>query len=366
LRVLHLINDLDVGGAQSGLYYFLKYSRCLPNFTGEVCVIHELGEFGKKLLEDGIAIHQLGMTHRYSPLIAPRLHEIIETGNFQIVHVHLFPGLYWGAFISNFIPNCKWVYTEHSVWNRRRGLPWAKWLESRAYRKYDRIIAISQSVGDSLIAWQPWITSRLDIIPNGVDLALFEGSEEAVDRKRMEWGINEDTRFILFAGRLVKEKGLDILFQAMSSLRHLNWQLLIAGDGAERTNLETLSRELGIDDRVTFLGVRGDIPRLMAACDMVVLPSRWEGLPLTLLEVMAAGKPVVATQVGGVAEVLQDGVQGFLVPPENPMAMKEAISKLLGDEELAHSLGIAGKKRAAEFSASTISGQIISLYQQLI
>ncbi|MBN1537856.1 MAG: glycosyltransferase [Anaerolineales bacterium] len=366
MRVLHLINDLSAGGAQSGLFYLLKNSRCFPAFTGEVCVIHCAGEFGEKLREAGVHIHEFGFRNRYAPSIAFRLYRLIKNGGYHIVHVHLFPGLYWGACLAWMFPGCRWVYTEHSMWNKRRGLPWAKRLEEWAYRQYDRIIAISESAAQSLLAWQPWLKQRISIIPNGIDLSEFEIPEEKANQKRVELGVENATKVILYAGRLVKEKGADVLLQTAALLDGSNWRVFLAGDGAEMTNLNNLCQQLGLDGKVIFLGKRSDIPELMAASDVVVLPSRWEGLPLTLLEAMAAKKPVVACQVGGVAEVLRDGKEGFLVPPENPEAMAEAISKILLDPDLAQSMAETGRQRAEYYSAADVANQLYSLYVKLL
>lgn len=370
MRVLYLINDLATGGAQSGLYYLLKHSRSISDFTGEVCVFHEPGIFGERLINDGVTVHKLGIKNRFSPSVGTHIYGLIKREGFQIVHVHLFPGLYWGAILSVFFPNCRWIFTEHSIWNKRRKLVWARGVERWAYRQYDRIIAISRSAGDSLVDWQPWLKSKLDIIPNCIDPSMFDISEENIRKKRLDLIGGEQKKLILFAGRLVKEKGVDILLRAVSLLEKSaeisNWHLIIAGDGVERARLTSLCSELNINEKVSFLGDRDDIPELMAASNLVVLPSRWEGLPLVLLEALAAGVPVVANNLGGVPEVMKNGVEGYLTPLENPQAMKEAITRILSDDDLARSMGKAGKIRAADYSVSSVSNQLFSLYRQFV
>jgi glycosyltransferase involved in cell wall biosynthesis len=239
-------------------------------------------------------------------------------------------------------------------------------LEEWAYRQYDRVIAISESAGESLLAWQPWLKEKLAIIPNGIDLSRFDIPEERAKQKRVELGVSDETNILLYAGRLVKEKGADVLLQAVSLLEMINWKLFIAGAGPELANLAAQCSRLGLDEKVQFLGSREDIPELMAACNLVGLPSRWEGLPLSLLEAMAAGKPVVACQVGGVPEVIQDGKEGYLVPPEKPEAMTLAIEKIFQDPGQAKLMGQAGKKRARHYSAASVANQLFSLYEQLV
>lgn len=336
----------------------------------EVCVIHQVGDFGERLREIGVRIHELKMRNRYSPSIIFRLYRLIKQRGYQVIHVHLFPGLYWGACLAWMFPGCRWVYTEHSMWNKRRELSWARWLEGWAYRQYDRIIAISESTAQSLFSWQPWLKDRISVIPNGIDLSMFDIPDALINRKRVELGVNDGTKIILYAGRLVKEKGADVLIRAVDFLKAseegMDWRLFIAGDGPERDDLAGLCSTLNLGDRVQFLGNRSDVPELMAASDLVVLPSRWEGLPLSLLEAMAAGKPVVACQVGGVSEVIRDGKEGFLVPPEAPEAFKIAIQKLLNNPGLMSSLGQAGKQRAEFYSSETVTNQVRSLYIMLL
>jgi len=366
VRVLHLINDLSAGGAQSGLFYLLKNSQIIPDFTGEVCVIHQAGEFGEKLRAAGVRIHEFGLHNRFSPSIAFRLHRLIKTGGYHIIHVHLFPGLYWGACLAWMFPGCRWVYTEHSIWNKRRGFSWARWLEGRVYRQYDRIVTISVSARQSLLTWQPCLKDRISIIPNGVELSMFEVSKAQADSMRVKLDVDSDTKVIFYAGRLVKEKGVDVLLKAAASFGNFNWRLFLAGDGPEMAHLKTLCFNLGLGDKVNFLGWRVDIPELMAASDLVVLPSRWEGLPLSLLEAMAAGKPVVACDVGGVSEVIRDNEEGFLVAPENPEAIKEAITKIILDPCLAQSMGDAGRQRVKDYSVPEVARQLHSLYVKLL
>lgn len=169
---------------------------------------------------------------------------------------------------------------------------------------------------------------------------------------------------VLTVARLDAQKGLPYLLEAATLVPEAAF--VIAGDGPERARLEALARDLGLGDRLVFLGRRGDIPALLASCDLFVLPSLYEGLPLAVLEAMAAGKPVVATAIGGTDEAVAHGETGWLVPPGDPAALAGAIRALLADPPLARRLAKAGNARLRrEFSAETMVARVEALYDAL-
>ena len=141
----------------------------------------------------------------------------------------------------------------------------------------------------------------------------------------------------------------------------------IVGDGAERQALEGQAKRLGLEDRVVFFGSRSDVPALLNDFDVFVLASRHEGLPLTILEAMSSGLPVVATDVGSVGETVENGVNGFLVPPDRPKAIAEALDRLLRDSALRLRMGEAGRRRAvAEFSMAEAVRKHAALYMEIL
>jgi glycosyltransferase involved in cell wall biosynthesis len=156
-----------------------------------------------------------------------------------------------------------------------------------------------------------------------------------------------------FVGRLAPEKGVSCLVEAMGKVvkSHPEARLAIVGDGEERPHLEALSESLGISARVFFLGSQDNLPSCIAAMDIVVLPSLSEGFGLAAVEAMSAGRPVVASAVGGLVEIIKDGATGFLVPPNDPDALAARLTTILSDPDLAAELGSAGQKRVQEWSA---------------
>jgi glycosyltransferase involved in cell wall biosynthesis len=171
---------------------------------------------------------------------------------------------------------------------------------------------------------------------------------------------------ILMAARFVPQKDQLTLIQAMAGVAG-TWRLQFAGDGPERGACEAAARAAGIADRVEFLGARGDIPGLLANADLFVLSTHWEGLPLSILEAMRAGLPVIATQTGGVGEAVQDGVTGFLTAPGDLMDLRIRIQQLLSSRELVRQMGAAGRKRyERDFQISSMVQGTLAAYSRAL
>jgi glycosyltransferase involved in cell wall biosynthesis len=179
----------------------------------------------------------------------------------------------------------------------------------------------------------------IDVIPNGVDLARFAVSERTWEPARM-----------LFVGRVVYQKGLDLLLEALAGLRHIPWEVVVAGDGSQREPLSSRARDLGLAERIRFAGwLRGDeILQAYREANLFVFPSRHEGMPNAVLEAMAAGLPVIASRIAGNEELVVHGETGALVPSEDPGALQQALAALLPDSRHRAAMGAAGRKRVEE------------------
>jgi glycosyltransferase involved in cell wall biosynthesis len=178
---------------------------------------------------------------------------------------------------------------------------------------------------------------------------------------RTELGVGEDEVLLLAAGALVPRKGLDVLLEALPRLSE-NVRLCIAGEGPEREALESRATETALEGRVNLLGRRKDLPDLLAACDLFVMPSRAEGLGIAALEAMSVGRAVVASRVGGLAELVVDGQTGRLVPPDDPAALANAIGELCADSQRRERYGGAGPARVA---AGFLPHQMVDAYEDL-
>jgi glycosyltransferase involved in cell wall biosynthesis len=225
-----------------------------------------------------------------------------------------------------------------------------------------RSVAISDAVARQL-AEAGARAERIAVVPSAVDPAALH-PQRAREAVRAELGANAGEPCLLTAAALVERKGIDVLLRALARLFAEDGPatLWIAGDGPERGALEQLARELALGDRVRFLGARRDVPDLLAACDVFVLPSRHEGLGVAALEAMAAGRAVVASGVGGLAEAVAHERTGLLVPPDDPPALAGALARLLGDARLRERLAAAGPARIAE---RHLASHMVEAYERL-
>lgn len=181
-------------------------------------------------------------------------------------------------------------------------------------------------------------------------------------------GLPKTGRLIGCVGNLRVEKNHQLALQALARLvsERMDVHLVLCGDGDQRSHLELLAKTLGITDRVTFLGYRLDVPEILANLDLLLIPSRYEGLPLSVLEAWAASRPIVATAVPGIRDLIQDGQDGLLVLPEDPNQMAAAIQRVLGEPGLANRLSFGGGQRVLEYGVDRMVAGYDRLYQELI
>jgi glycosyltransferase involved in cell wall biosynthesis len=227
----------------------------------------------------------------------------------------------------------------------------------------DQYIAVSDHVARRLLQSFALSAPKLCVVPNSVFVAPLVRPINAELRAKL---IGTNARhFILTVARLDKQKGLNYLLEAAALVPEA--MFVVAGEGPERPALEAQTRALGLSNRVVFLGYRADVDDLLASCDLFVLPSLFEGLPLSVLEAMAAGKAVVATAIGGTDETIIHGETGLLVPPADPAALASAIRTALADPILSRRLGAAGRARVhQQFSAESMVRRITEIYDEIL
>ncbi len=238
------------------------------------------------------------------------------------------------------------------------------YIQQRALgARVGRYIAVSQHVEQRLHETFQWPLSKLSVVPNGIDASRLR----CEPNPELRAGLSRDgTRHVVLStARLVPDKGLMFLLEAAAELPGI--QVVIAGKGPQRDGLERRAQELGLSERVDFLGHRDDVPELLACSDVVVLPSLNEGLPLAALEAMAAEKPIVATSVGGTDETVIDGQSGLLVAPGDSRALATAIRRLLDDPSGAAALARAARSRVEQsFSCTTMVDRVTGIYGELL
>jgi glycosyltransferase involved in cell wall biosynthesis len=240
------------------------------------------------------------------------------------------------------------VVTEHITGESHSGGQRA--LKRDELRRADAVTAVTGAIVETLVRDYAIERSRVRVVPNGADLPDEETEGPAAKRWRERYLCTPIKPLWVVAGRLEEQKGHDLLFEALSTIlkQNLDFTLVVAGEGSRRSWLEQQALSLRLAPRVQFVGQVEDVGSLLAAADAVLLPSRWEGLPLVLLEAMARGRPIVASSVGGVPDVVQDGVNGTLVPPGDAAALAAALEQLHRKADRAGRMGRAAADTVRE------------------
>ena len=229
-------------------------------------------------------------------------------------------------------------------------------------------IALTPEEGNDYLTLKVSEPNNTSIIHSGVDLNRFQNGENERSRKRKELGISPDALVVGFSGWLLPIKGVNFLVEAMARvvLEHPNTLLVLVGKGEEKENLRKQVENLGLEDKVLFLGWRPDVNEIMGCFDILVLPSLNEGMGRVLVEAMSAGLPIVASRVGGIPDLVKHGENGLLVPPANAAALEQAISDLLSDRGRRKRMGETGKRLCRPYSVEAMVEQIDNLYSRLL
>jgi glycosyltransferase involved in cell wall biosynthesis len=263
-----------------------------------------------------------------------KLIKLINDENISTIHVHGFKGALLIGLGNLFTRLPPVIYTVHNSFDIKNIRYVAHVIEEIIVKDFRHITAVSEPLYDDYLRrMNKWTNLDIQLIPNGIDISPYIN---------IPYPERESKVTILNIGRLVRHKGQDILLKAASIIHkeyNIDFELIIAGDGPWKNYLLELTENLGLSRLVSFLGHSNNIPELLAECHIFVLPSRSEGTPLSLLEAMAAGRPVVASNIGGIPYILK-GDCGFLVPPEDPrelaktlcQAMKESVLKGIGEK----------------------------------
>ncbi|MEW6183405.1 MAG: glycosyltransferase [Bacillota bacterium] len=230
-----------------------------------------------------------------------------------------------------------------------------------------KIIAVSNALRQELLDREGLQPDRVVTVYNGIDPAAFRVAEERA-ALRLRLNLPADAAVVGTVARLAPQKGVRLLIQAAALIPPEKRPFfLIVGDGPLRRELEEAAGDFGVADRFIFTGARTDIPRVLGALDLLALPSVTEGLPLILLEAMAASLPVVATAVGGVPEVVVDGKTGVMVRSADPAGLAWGITQILEEPDLARRMGAAGEKRVSElFTVEKMAGRVMNLYREAL
>jgi len=361
IRVLHLITELYVGGAEKALARLLTYldrDRFAPTV---VCLYGGDGPVADEIRALDIPVVDLGMTAKWRWDALWRLYCLLRQERPTILHTWMFHANIPGRVLGRLAGVPIVISGERTMGMESR---WRYWLNRVTASLADRVTCVSQQVADFAVNHVGIPSEKIVIIPNGIQLPDFECLFDTV-QARSELRLPGNHVLVGTVARLDPVKRLDILLHALRSLPDV--YAVIIGDGPERARLTALSEGLGLANRVYFPGHQGDVWPWLAALDVFALSSDWEGMSNALLEAMAAGLPVVATEVGGTPDVVVDGTTGLLVPRRDPAALAEAVASLVNDADTRCRMGRAGQERVLQhFSIERTVERTQSLYEQLL
>ncbi|MCS7208466.1 MAG: glycosyltransferase [Fimbriimonadales bacterium] len=369
-RVLfQIVPTLRPAGAERVVVHLLQHCDRTKYRPVCVCLGKPLGSHYEQMVQDlGIPLHFLGKGQWATLGLIRRLDVLFRHYRPTIAHMHLRGLTYaYPLLLRHKTPVC--VYTVHNLAWHDQGTRFQKLVATLAFRyRVGRVVpvAIAKRVRESI--QQVFGYPNAPLIPNGIAMDEFALPAEARSHWRRKEGIGEDTLVVAHVGRFTKQKNHEMLIHAFARL-HLppSACLLLVGEGELQPQTEQLVRDLGLADKVRFLGVRADIPELLNASDIFVLSSRWEGNPMSVMEAMAAGLPVVATAVGGVPELVDDGVSGLLVSSEDVAAFAHALQTLVDNPDLRAAMGSKARQVAQErFDARVMTHAYESLYETIL
>lgn len=355
---MQIIPCFSVGGAER-MCETLTYELIKKGHRVIVVSLYSIRTMITERLENnGVEIRYLEKRNGFDLKCIKKLKKIIKEENPDIIHTHLY-SLKYAVFATLFKKN-KIVHTIHNV---------AKEESSRADRFFNKFwfkrgkvvpVALSTIVKKTILDEYKIKNRLVPIIFNGIDLT------DSI--KKTDYDIHNGRFVFIHVGRFSSQKNHILLVGAFSRLliKHSNCFLVLVGDGELRKNIENHVKELGIDDKVSFLGLRNDISSLMHNSDAFVLPSLYEGIPMTLIEAMASGLPIVATDVGGVSEMISNSVEGILCEV-NSNALYESMNYLVSDKSFRERIGCNAQKKAIScFSSTKMAESYSSLYKCVI
>jgi glycosyltransferase involved in cell wall biosynthesis len=367
-RVLHLISSSGFLGAENVVLELSK-ETAKQGYWVTIGILENRNnlhmELAKKAREEGMKVQIFPCKGRFDTKTIKSIRNFIDREQPNILHSHGYKSNFyaWRALSGRKIP---WIITNHgkrigialSVYNR---------LNIVFMKKADKVVAVSQVLADEM-KQQGISSTRMHIIDNGVNLERF-ANQRGDNDLRKSFGLDGNHKLFGTIGSLTEEKGHVYLIEAAQQVtqKYPECRFLIVGDGRQRQVLEERTADLGLSDKVIFTGSRKDVPEILAMLDAFVLPSLKEGLPMALLEAMASKVPVIATSVGAIPQVLENGINGLLIPPKNSDSIAEAINTMLSDGNSAKEMALRGFEKVRDhYSAKIMFEKYLTVYHDLM
>lgn len=352
--VLQLITTLDPGGAEHQLLTLVRHLE--PRYRFAIVFLKGEGRLAPQFPDSMHPVRSVDIRGRFDPGCVARLAGLVGDLRPDLLVTHLFKADLYGALAAavHGVPVVSHKHNEDQFLRH----PVFGALGRAAHARARRAITVSDAVQRFYVEQAGFPPRRLVTVRHGIDRVATGSPTPDVSPEAREITLGS-------VARLAPQKGLPVLLRAVRALTDLGHRLrlVLAGSGEDEAALRREAHDLGIADRVRFAGQVSDVPALIRSLDLFVLPSRWEGFGLVLLEAMAEGCPIVASRVGGIPEVVADGESGILVPPDDPRALTEAIATLIRDPARRHALGRAGRRRFRDrFTAERMAEETAAVY----
>ena len=333
IKLLQITHDLAIGGLQQVVVNICR-SINRDKFDVSVLCLRSLGELVPEIESLGIKVTCLLQKNKGTDYLSfLRVAKILRQENIEVIHTHNTQPFVDGT-IGALLSGVKTIiHTDHArPFPDKKRYMFAEWAMSHFSHK---IVGVSDHTSQNLMEFEKISPKKIVTILNGIDVSRF-GIKIDKEKKRRELGLPPKGPVIGLCVRLAEQKGLTYLLRATKDIldRYPDLSLVIAGEGPLEYALQDEAKKYGIDRQVFFLGPRLDIPEILNVLDLYVLPSLWEGLPMVILEAMAAGCPIVASNVGGVPKVITHGENGLLVEPKNIDQLVSSVDRLLRDVDL--------------------------------
>jgi glycosyltransferase involved in cell wall biosynthesis len=371
-NIIWMIDSLGHGGAERLTLAILeRFDR--GRFDLRVCALQERGgnPVAKDLEKAGIPVDLLNIPNLRHPANLFKMTTYLRRHKPQILHTQLEFSIILGSLAARLM-GIPCVSTLHTLDNPQEQRARWRYHLTLAALKYlcNRSIGVSESTRQHHLRDGKIPDDKIITLYNGIDLSAYkEPKAESRLEKRKELGLAPDSVVAVTVAVLREPKGIQFMLQAMAQLRETNpnLQYLVVGDGEHGPVLKEMARHLGLENRVVFAGQRKDIPEILPVCDFFVLPTLTEALPTVLMEAMAAQKAIIASNVGGIPEMIQDGLNGRLLPPGDVRALAAACAQLADDSALRNAWGTAGQAICREkFNIEQQIASLENLYNSLI
>jgi glycosyltransferase involved in cell wall biosynthesis len=365
--ICQLLHTLNVGGAEVLAARLAR--RLRDRFRFVFACLDELGTLGKDLAEEGFPVSVVGRRPGVDWRSAWRLGRLLRREQVGLIHAHQYGPFFYALAARQLYRRPPVLFTEHGRdypdYPRRKRIVANRLL----LRRRDRVVGVGEAVRQALIHNEGIPAGRVEVLYNGVDLSPF--ARPCPDRAALRREVGaEDGDFVIFqVARLDRLKDHATAVRTLARLvpRLPRARLVLVGEGPERGPIEELLRRENVGGHVRLLGLRKDVARLLPAADLFLLTSITEGIPLTVIEAMGAGLPVVATRVGGLTEVVEEGKAGLLAPAGDDSALAEQVCRLAHDPALREEMGRLGRARAVKlFSEERMLDGYARLYREML